>query len=215
MPASPSIASSTTPAPTRARWVRASRAARSASCPARRSAAVRTCRDTHAGRFDGHPRNDPRRCGRQGGDADRRRQIGRRRGHQGSADEATMIVLRGPGPQTQGDTIAGAIDVAAGDRTVTSIARAWRCTCRVRAPRRSAPSRFRRRDCRPSRRCYAPPPNRPAPPDPTSGQSLDRPGHHRGRPCGCLVAETEIESKSASRGRETLPETRSETPEGP
>ncbi|MEA2998896.1 MAG: hypothetical protein QOK17_729 [Sphingomonadales bacterium] len=35
------------------------------------------------------------------------------------SDEASLIVLRGPGPRTQGDTIAGAIDVTAGDRTVT------------------------------------------------------------------------------------------------
>jgi hypothetical protein len=34
-------------------------------------------------------------------------------------DEASLIVLRGPGPRTQGDTIPGAIDVTAGDRTVT------------------------------------------------------------------------------------------------
>jgi hypothetical protein len=34
-------------------------------------------------------------------------------------DEASLIVLRGPGPRTQGDTIAGAIDVTAGDRTAT------------------------------------------------------------------------------------------------
>jgi hypothetical protein len=34
-------------------------------------------------------------------------------------DEASLIVLRGPGPRTQGDTIAGAIDVTAGDRMVT------------------------------------------------------------------------------------------------
>lgn len=33
--------------------------------------------------------------------------------------EASLIVLRGPGPRTQGDTIAGAIDVSAGGRTVT------------------------------------------------------------------------------------------------
>ncbi|MEA3032671.1 MAG: hypothetical protein QOH86_687 [Sphingomonadales bacterium] len=35
------------------------------------------------------------------------------------SDEASLIVLRGPGPRTQGDTIPGAIDVTAGDRTVT------------------------------------------------------------------------------------------------
>jgi len=34
-------------------------------------------------------------------------------------DEASLIVLRGPGPRTQGDTIPGAIDVSAGGRTVT------------------------------------------------------------------------------------------------
>jgi hypothetical protein len=34
-------------------------------------------------------------------------------------DEASLIVLRGPGPRTQGDTIAGAIDVTVGDRTIT------------------------------------------------------------------------------------------------
>jgi hypothetical protein len=33
-------------------------------------------------------------------------------------DEASLIVLRGPGPRTQGDTIAGAIDVSAGGSTV-------------------------------------------------------------------------------------------------
>jgi FecR protein len=32
-------------------------------------------------------------------------------------DEASLIVLRGPGPRTQGDTIAGAIDVSAGGTT--------------------------------------------------------------------------------------------------
>lgn len=35
------------------------------------------------------------------------------------SDEASLIVLRGPGPRTQGDTIPGAIDVSAGDRTAT------------------------------------------------------------------------------------------------
>jgi hypothetical protein len=35
------------------------------------------------------------------------------------SDEASLIVLRGPGPRTQGDTMAGAIDVTAGGRTVT------------------------------------------------------------------------------------------------
>lgn len=35
------------------------------------------------------------------------------------SDEASLIVLRGPGPRTQGDTNPGAIDVTAGDRTVT------------------------------------------------------------------------------------------------
>ncbi|HEY0413699.1 MAG TPA: FecR family protein [Allosphingosinicella sp.] len=34
-------------------------------------------------------------------------------------DEASLIVLRGPGPRTQGDTVPGAIDVSAGGRTVT------------------------------------------------------------------------------------------------
>jgi hypothetical protein len=34
-------------------------------------------------------------------------------------DEASLIVLRGPGPGTQGDTIPGAIEVSAGGRTVT------------------------------------------------------------------------------------------------
>jgi hypothetical protein len=33
-------------------------------------------------------------------------------------DEASLIVLRGPGPRTQGDTRPGAIDVTVGDRTV-------------------------------------------------------------------------------------------------
>jgi FecR protein len=35
------------------------------------------------------------------------------------SDEASLIVLRGPGPRTQGDTNPGAIDVTAGDRTAT------------------------------------------------------------------------------------------------
>jgi hypothetical protein len=35
------------------------------------------------------------------------------------SDEASLIVLRGPGPRTQGDTTPGAIDVTAGDRTAT------------------------------------------------------------------------------------------------
>lgn len=34
-------------------------------------------------------------------------------------DEASLIVLRGPGPRTQGDTRPGAIDVTVGGRTVT------------------------------------------------------------------------------------------------
>ncbi|HEX6374562.1 MAG TPA: FecR family protein [Allosphingosinicella sp.] len=34
-------------------------------------------------------------------------------------DEASLIVLRGPGPRTQGDTSPGAVDVTVGDRTVT------------------------------------------------------------------------------------------------
>lgn len=34
-------------------------------------------------------------------------------------DEASLIVLRGPGPQTQGDAIPGVIDVTAAGRTVT------------------------------------------------------------------------------------------------
>jgi hypothetical protein len=33
-------------------------------------------------------------------------------------DDASLIVLRGPGPRTQGDTVAGAIDVSAGGSTV-------------------------------------------------------------------------------------------------
>ena len=33
-------------------------------------------------------------------------------------DEASLIVLRGPGPRTQGDTRPGAVDVTVGDRTV-------------------------------------------------------------------------------------------------
>lgn len=33
-------------------------------------------------------------------------------------DEASLILLRGPGPDTQGDTTPGAIDVTSGDRTV-------------------------------------------------------------------------------------------------
>jgi hypothetical protein len=33
-------------------------------------------------------------------------------------DEASLIVLRGPGPRTEGDTRPGAIDVTAGDRTI-------------------------------------------------------------------------------------------------
>ncbi len=36
-----------------------------------------------------------------------------------SDGDASLIVLRGPGPRTQGDTIPGAIDVTVGDRTVT------------------------------------------------------------------------------------------------
>jgi hypothetical protein len=36
-----------------------------------------------------------------------------------SDDDAPLIVLRGPGPRTQGDAIPGAIDVTVGDRTVT------------------------------------------------------------------------------------------------
>jgi hypothetical protein len=36
-----------------------------------------------------------------------------------SGDNASLIVLRGPGPRTQGDTVAGAIDVTVGDRVVT------------------------------------------------------------------------------------------------
>jgi FecR protein len=34
-------------------------------------------------------------------------------------EEASLIVLRGPGPRTQGDTVRGAVDVTVGDRTVT------------------------------------------------------------------------------------------------
>lgn len=34
-------------------------------------------------------------------------------------DEASLIVLRGPGPRTEGDATPGAIDVTAGERTVT------------------------------------------------------------------------------------------------
>jgi hypothetical protein len=34
-------------------------------------------------------------------------------------DEASLIVLRGPGPRTQGDTRPGAVDVTVGDRTIT------------------------------------------------------------------------------------------------
>jgi hypothetical protein len=34
-------------------------------------------------------------------------------------DEASLIVLRGPGQRTQGDTVPGAIDVTGGGRTVT------------------------------------------------------------------------------------------------
>jgi hypothetical protein len=34
-------------------------------------------------------------------------------------DEASLIVLRGPGPRTEGDATPGAIDVIAGERTVT------------------------------------------------------------------------------------------------
>ena len=43
--------------------------------------------------------------------------VGRR--VKGDKEEASLIVLRGPGPRTQGDTVPGAIDVTAGDRTVT------------------------------------------------------------------------------------------------
>ncbi|MDB5692581.1 MAG: FecR family protein [Alphaproteobacteria bacterium] len=50
-------------------------------------------------------------------------------------DEASLIVLRGPGPRTQGDTIAGAIDVTAGDRNVTLDSP----ELAVYAPRRGAP----------------------------------------------------------------------------
>ena len=50
-------------------------------------------------------------------------------------DEASLIVLRGPGPRTQGDTIAGAIDVTVGDRTVTLDSP----DLAVYAPRRGAP----------------------------------------------------------------------------
>jgi hypothetical protein len=39
--------------------------------------------------------------------------------HKADKGEASLIVLRGPGPRTQGDTARGAIDVTAGDRTVT------------------------------------------------------------------------------------------------
>jgi FecR-like protein len=38
---------------------------------------------------------------------------------QANPDEATLVVLRGPGPRTEGDTIPGAIDVAVGDKTIT------------------------------------------------------------------------------------------------
>jgi hypothetical protein len=34
-------------------------------------------------------------------------------------EEASLIVLRGPGPRTQGDTVPGAVDVTVGDHTVT------------------------------------------------------------------------------------------------
>jgi hypothetical protein len=50
-------------------------------------------------------------------------------------DEASLIVLRGPGPRTQGDTIPGAIDVTGSDRTVTLDAPEFA----VYAPRSGAP----------------------------------------------------------------------------
>jgi hypothetical protein len=50
-------------------------------------------------------------------------------------DEASLIVLRGPGPRTQGDTIAGAIDVTVGDRIVTLDGP----DLALYAPRRNAP----------------------------------------------------------------------------
>jgi len=50
-------------------------------------------------------------------------------------DEATLIVLRGPGPKSQGDTIPGAIDVTGGGRTVTLDAPEYA----VYAPRSGAP----------------------------------------------------------------------------
>lgn len=51
-------------------------------------------------------------------------------------DEASLIVLRGPGARSQGDTIAGAIDVAGGGRTVTLDAPGYA----VYAPRAGAPT---------------------------------------------------------------------------
>jgi len=50
-------------------------------------------------------------------------------------DEASLIVLRGPGPGTQGDTVPGAIDVTGGGRTVTLDAPEYA----VYAPRSGAP----------------------------------------------------------------------------
>jgi len=52
-----------------------------------------------------------------------------------SGDNASLIVLRGPGPRTQGDTIAGAIDVTVGSRVVTLDGP----DLAVYAPRRDAP----------------------------------------------------------------------------
>lgn len=50
-------------------------------------------------------------------------------------DEASLIVLRGPGPRTQGDTIAGAIDVIVGNRSITLDGP----NLALYAPRRGAP----------------------------------------------------------------------------
>ncbi|MEA3004125.1 MAG: hypothetical protein QOH81_2913 [Sphingomonadales bacterium] len=50
-------------------------------------------------------------------------------------DDASLIVLRGPGPRTQGDTRAGAIDVSAGGSAVTLDGPGLA----VYAPRRGAP----------------------------------------------------------------------------
>jgi hypothetical protein len=44
----------------------------------------------------------------------------------GDAETASLIVLRGPGPQTQGNVLPGAISVSAGARPWSWVARCWR-----------------------------------------------------------------------------------------